>query len=447
MNASSINRRYPNANKRETTPPQTALTALNQRNSSRLSRLESLGATISEDYQNIMSAISDNVTLQFGSLLAIIENRFNLDSFERRILSNMVSRHDSALGEVLRTILAELSISSEKVARLINLAQERVTYINSQLDPYLQKITKKESLVEIQKVITEEEKQLQQIENLQIELRGLEGQANQTKDKIISDYERILIGYQKVIDKVNEEHAVISSEKEISLKAIIGFDKNRFAQNCTIHIDKRTSLSEIIGPYFDQNNEYIFVEDEHLNNVTLFFDKVLSNALRFNQSGHEGVVCERLFDDYFSVHFELYQKGESIFKMSPGKKGLILMYLILHLSNATYPILIDQPEDNLDNRTVYSELKEFLKSKQVLSATLKDDLFHYTLIFREDGSCENQTQGFLGFEETFHGDYTLNGDTIIFKKKPYDNNFIPDTLLIDEKENAIFKEKNENGNF
>jgi hypothetical protein len=51
--------------------------------------------------------------------------------------------------------------------------------------------------------------------------------------------------------------------------------------------------------------------------------------------------------------------------MSPGKKGLILLYLILHLSNATYPILIDQPEDNLDNRTVYKELKDFIRSKKI----------------------------------------------------------------------------------
>lgn len=90
---------------------------------------------------------------------------------------------------------------------------------------------------------------------------------------------------------------------------------------------------------------------------------------------------------------------------------------------------------------------EVFKSKQVLSATLKDDLFHYTLVFREDGSCENQTQGFLGFEETIHGQYQFSGDTIIFKKKPYDNNFIPDTLLIDRDKNVIFKERDKNGKF
>jgi hypothetical protein len=41
------------------------------------------------------------------------------------------------------------------------------------------------------------------------------------------------------------------------------------------------------------------------------------------------------------------------------------MQLILHLSNAEHPILIDQPEDNLDNRTIFNELNQFMKDKKI----------------------------------------------------------------------------------
>jgi hypothetical protein len=90
---------------------------------------------------------------------------------------------------------------------------------------------------------------------------------------------------------------------------------------------------------------------------------------------------------------------------------------------------------------------DLLKSKRILTATLKDDQFYYTLVFRENGSCENQVSGIFGFQEVFHGQYRFQGDTIIFSKKPYDNNFIPDTLLIDRKEKAIFINKDKEGNF
>lgn len=50
--------------------------------------------------------------------------------------------------------------------------------------------------------------------------------------------------------------------------------------------------------------------------------------------------------------------------MSPGKRGVVLLELILHISNATHPILIDQPEDNLDNRTIYDDLKQVIIEKK-----------------------------------------------------------------------------------
>ncbi|MBK0402255.1 hypothetical protein I5M27_04620 [Adhaeribacter sp. BT258] len=90
---------------------------------------------------------------------------------------------------------------------------------------------------------------------------------------------------------------------------------------------------------------------------------------------------------------------------------------------------------------------DILKSKRILTAALKDDQFHYKLVFRENGTCENEVSGIFGFQEVFHGKYKLQGDTIVFTKKPYDNNFIPDTLLINKKENAIFMNKDNQGNF
>ena len=50
--------------------------------------------------------------------------------------------------------------------------------------------------------------------------------------------------------------------------------------------------------------------------------------------------------------------------MSPGKKGLVLLRLLIDLSNEEWPILLDQPEDDLDNRSVYDDLVSFVKRKK-----------------------------------------------------------------------------------
>tara|TARA_R110000868_G_scaffold409158_2_gene694217 strand:+ start:80 stop:646 length:567 start_codon:yes stop_codon:yes gene_type:complete len=90
---------------------------------------------------------------------------------------------------------------------------------------------------------------------------------------------------------------------------------------------------------------------------------------------------------------------------------------------------------------------DIFKSNRVLTGTMKDDLAHYTLILRENGTCENNVSGLFGFEKKYNGKYIMSGDTIIFTKKPYDNNFIPDTVLLDRQQNAIFIYRNKEGVF
>lgn len=50
--------------------------------------------------------------------------------------------------------------------------------------------------------------------------------------------------------------------------------------------------------------------------------------------------------------------------MSTGKASFVILMLIVGLSKSKSPILIDQPEDNLDNRSITSDLVEYLKNKK-----------------------------------------------------------------------------------
>jgi len=50
--------------------------------------------------------------------------------------------------------------------------------------------------------------------------------------------------------------------------------------------------------------------------------------------------------------------------MTPGKRALFLLRLILAESEDTWPLLIDQPEDDLDSRSIYDDIVPFLKEKK-----------------------------------------------------------------------------------
>ena len=45
-----------------------------------------------------------------------------------------------------------------------------------------------------------------------------------------------------------------------------------------------------------------------------------------------------------------------------GQKGTVLLKLFL--AEGDYPLIVDQPEDNLDNRTIYELLCQMIKEKK-----------------------------------------------------------------------------------
>ncbi len=61
--------------------------------------------------------------------------------------------------------------------------------------------------------------------------------------------------------------------------------------------------------------------------------------------------------DHISVRYEIAYDGVDIRKLSPGTRGIVLLLLYLALDDADdRPLVIDQPEENLDPKSVFDEL-------------------------------------------------------------------------------------------
>lgn len=65
-----------------------------------------------------------------------------------------------------------------------------------------------------------------------------------------------------------------------------------------------------------------------------------------------------LFDtDHITVRYEISYDGVDIRKLSPGTRGIVLLLLYLALDDSDdRPLIIDQPEENLDPKSVFDEL-------------------------------------------------------------------------------------------
>lgn len=82
--------------------------------------------------------------------------------------------------------------------------------------------------------------------------------------------------------------------------------------------------------------------------------------------------------EYLSPRYSLTYEGQEIGQLSPGERGLLLLVFYLLVDKDDIPIVIDQPEENLDNQTIFKVLVKCLKRakqrRQVIMVTHNPNL-------------------------------------------------------------------------
>ena len=100
-----------------------------------------------------------------------------------------------------------------------------------------------------------------------------------------------------------------------------------------------------------------------------FLQAVYSGEQKINVGNDKKEVVREILILTENILFTAEMEGDRIggfseTTMTPGKRALFLLKLILAESEDTWPLLIDQPEDNLDSRSITTEVVPFLKRKK-----------------------------------------------------------------------------------
>lgn len=81
-------------------------------------------------------------------------------------------------------------------------------------------------------------------------------------------------------------------------------------------------------------------------------DKVVNEELKLLKNKTVENVLRDMLSDWYLVSYNVKLENDNINQMSPGKKALVLLKLLISMAESKCPILIDQPEDDLDNRSI-----------------------------------------------------------------------------------------------
>jgi len=97
----------------------------------------------------------------------------------------------------------------------------------------------------------------------------------------------------------------------------------------------------------------------------------------------KGASAQRLYElifglEYLSAEFWLESDARPISQLSPGQRGTLLLLFYLLVDKGNRPIVLDQPEENLDNQTVHELLVPAIavarKHRQVIAVTHNPNL-------------------------------------------------------------------------
>lgn len=125
---------------------------------------------------------------------------------------------------------------------------------------------------------------------------------------------------------------------------------------------------------------------DDVNAVVGFCDAVIARMEGFDPSisiADQASDAKALYDylfslDYLSSRYELRLGGKNLNELSPGEKGLLLLIFYLQLDLNDTPLVIDQPEDNLDNDSIFAVLAKCIrdakKHRQVILVTHNPNL-------------------------------------------------------------------------
>lgn len=164
--------------------------------------------------------------------------------------------------------------------------------------------------------------------------------------------------------------AIYSMQKDFQVKYVNKLVVDASEENNFIFTKELTVESPV---------EYLYrCFDEHIhgnkfNKIAPFNEGNIGHMIECFIKGVDDIYkensnCELLFKDI--LEFDLkYQSASNIYyledgryknieKMSPGARTNILMEYIVY-RDTERPLLIDQPEDNIDNQTIYEDLKKW----------------------------------------------------------------------------------------
>ncbi len=209
-------------------------------------------------------------------------------------------------------------------------------------------------LKEIQDRIKEQKNMLNQIESIESALKELEKQKAELITKITDRHSDYFTVIENLLPNLSD------SQDGLDIEAKYEFDEERYRNILTGALNLQSNSIRKLTEFVYESHE------QYISEIKELFNSLVADTLNM-KGGYtsQSLTTAILTESFYGVSYDLVYEEDNFKHMSDGKKAFVVLKLLLDFSDKKCPILVDQPEDDLDNRAIYRDLVQYLKKKKV----------------------------------------------------------------------------------
>lgn len=344
--------------------------------------------------------IGKDVDIRFNKLFSFTINKQPIEEALTNLNKDKLEHESKISGEGEKSITTRLREIDKKIKEL----EKKLDKPQQEYQKYLQNLKEWER---IEKEIIGNKTVMGSIKNLEYDLQEIDmipDKLAKLHKKRISHAKNIYKNLSKVCEIYRSLYKpvqdFIKNNPEIKDKSALSFDVSiinlGFQENFFDWIHRGATgsfyganegaklISSMVAKYdFNHPSQSVeFVEDilDHLS-VDYKSEKKEKNSIKSQLK--KGKSANTLYDYLFSFEYlvprYILKMGEKeLSELSPGERGTLLLIFYLLVDKDDIPLVIDQPEHNLDNQTVYNVLVPAIKKaktrRQIIIVTHNPNL-------------------------------------------------------------------------
>ncbi len=209
------------------------------------------------------------------------------------------------------------------------------------------------------KQFKETEERLKVQKNKLADIEIIKSHTTNLNDQIIGFIEKIKLNHREFYGKIE----IIKEQLTISRDKLVIQAEARLNAKGYLH-----TLNRCVNQQSYQGQKIVNIEisntEDYFNHAHALFSDLVNDLVTLKGGSTNIELCQKILaNNFFDISYNIIY--EDVFQqMSEGKKAFVVLMLLLDFSIMDCPILIDQPEDDLDNRAIYTELVKYLKTKK-----------------------------------------------------------------------------------